>query len=113
MRLSVFVKTFFLFLFSFHVSSKVIIENATLIDAESPKRINMTLVLQEDEIVYIGKTRLKEIAFQEDDTVIDATGKFIIPGLWDAHVHLTFNPELDYQTAYKLFLKNKGKPFWS
>jgi imidazolonepropionase-like amidohydrolase len=106
MRLSIFVKTFFLLLFSFHVSSRVIIENATLIDAESPKRINMTLVLQEDEIVYIGKTSSKEISLQDDDTVIDATGKFIIPGLWDAHVHLTFIPELDYQTAYKLFLKN-------
>ena len=106
MRLSIFVKTFFLLLFSFHVSSRVIIENATLIDAESPKRINMTLVLQEDEIVYIGETSLKQISFQDDDTVIDATGKFIIPGLWDSHVHLTFNPELDYQTAYKLFLKN-------
>jgi len=91
---------------SFEVSSRVIIENATLIDAENPTRINMTLVLQEDEIVYIGKTRLKEISFQDDDTVIDASGKFIIPGLWDAHVHLTFIPELDYQTTYKLFLKN-------
>ena len=68
---------------SFEISSRIVIENATLIDAESPTRINMTLVLQEDEIVYIGKTRLKEVAFQEDDTVIDATGKFIIPGLWD------------------------------
>jgi len=106
MRLSIFVKTFFLLLFSFHVSSRVIIENATLIDAESPKRINKTLVLQEDEIVYIGKTSSKEISLQDDDTVIDATGKFIIPGLWDAHVHLTFIPELDYQTTYKLFLKN-------
>ena len=91
---------------SFGVSSRVIIENATLIDAETPKRIDMTLVLQEDEIVYIGKTNSKKISFQDDDTVIDATGKFIIPGLWDAHVHLTFIPELDYQTAYKLFLKN-------
>ncbi len=91
---------------SFGVSSRVIIENATLIDAETPKRIDMTLVLQEDEIVYIGKTNSKKISFQDDDTLIDATGKFIIPGLWDAHVHLTFIPELDYQTAYKLFLKN-------
>ena len=91
---------------SFGVSSRVIIENATLIDAETPKRIDMTLVLQEDEIVYIGKTNSKKISFQDNDTVIDATGKFIIPGLWDAHVHLTFIPELDYQTAYKLFLKN-------
>ena len=91
---------------SFGVSSRVIIENATLIDAETPKRIDMTLVLQEDEIVYIGKTNSKKISFQDNDTVIDATGKFIIPGLWDAHVHLTFIPELDYQTTYKLFLKN-------
>ena len=91
---------------SFGVSSRVIIENATLIDAETPKRIDMTLVLQEDEIVYIGKTNSTKISFHDDDTVIDATGKFIIPGLWDAHVHLTFIPELDYQTAYKLFLKN-------
>jgi len=91
---------------SFEVSSRIVIENATLIDAENPKRINMSLVLHEDEILYIGKTSSKEISFQDDDTVIDATGKFIIPGLWDAHVHLTFIPELDYQTAYKLFLKN-------
>ena len=45
----------------FEISSRIVIDNATLIDAESPTRINMTLVLQEDEIVYIGKTRLKEI----------------------------------------------------
>ena len=106
MRLSLFVTTFFLLLFSLSVSSRVIIENTTLIDAENLERANMTLVLHEDEIVYIGKTNLKQISFQDDDTVIDATGKFIIPGLWDAHVHLTFIPELDYQTAYKLFLKN-------
>ena len=100
------ILVFLLITLSFQVFSRVIVENGTLIDAENPVRVNMTLVLKGDEIAYIGKTSLKEISIQEDDTVIDATGKFIIPGLWDAHVHLTFIPELDYQTAYKLFLKN-------
>jgi len=97
---------FLLFFLSYSVFARIVIENGTLIDAVSPIKINMTLVLQDDEIVYIGKTSLKEIPILESDEVIDATGKFIIPGLWDAHVHLTFIPELDYQTAYKLFLKN-------
>ena len=100
------ILVFLLITLSFQVFSRVIVENGTLIDAENPVRVNMTLVLKGDEIAYIGKTSLKEISIREDDTVIDATGKFIIPGLWDAHVHLTFIPELDYQTAYKLFLKN-------
>jgi len=97
---------FLLFFLSYSVSARIVIENGTLIDAVSPIKINMTLVMQDDEIVYIGKTSLKEISILEGDEVIDATGKFIIPGLWDAHVHLTFIPELDYQTAYRLFLKN-------
>ena len=100
------ILVFLLITLSFQVFSRVIVENGTLIDAENPVRVNMTLVLKGDEIAYIGKTSLKEISIREDDNVIDATGKFIIPGLWDAHVHLTFIPELDYQTAYKLFLKN-------
>ncbi len=83
------ILVFLLITLSFQVFSRVILENGTLIDAENPVRVNMTLVLKGDEIAYIGKTSLKEISIREDDTVIDATGKFIIPGLWDAHVHLT------------------------
>ena len=61
----------------------------------------MTVVLQGDEIRSIEKSGSKNITIEDKDTVIDATGKFLIPGLWDAHVHLTFIPELDYETAYK------------
>ncbi len=57
-------------------------------------------------ISSIEKSGVKNIKIEADDVVIDATGKFLIPGLWDAHVHLTFIPELDYETAYKLFLMN-------
>ena len=106
MRLPFFSLTVFLLLFSLQASSRIIIENATLVDGTSTIRENMTVVLQGDEIRSIKKSGSKNITIEDKDRVIDATGKFLIPGLWDAHVHLTFIPELDYETAYKLFLMN-------
>ena len=87
-------------------ASRVIIENATLIDAATSVRENMTIILQGDEIKSIEKSNSTNIYITNKDSVIDATGKFLIQGLWDAHVHLTFIPELDYETAYKLFVMN-------
>jgi len=98
--------TIFWLLFSLDASARIIIENATLIDAISPTKEGMTVIIQGDEIRSIEKSGSKNIIFVPEDTVIDATGKFLIPGLWDSHVHLTFIPELDYETAYTLFLMN-------
>ncbi|GIT34617.1 MAG: hypothetical protein Ct9H300mP4_09360 [Gammaproteobacteria bacterium] len=47
----------------------------------------MTIVLQGDVIQSIGESGSVTIDAQ-NDTTVDARGKFIIPGLWDAHVHL-------------------------
>ena len=108
MRPLSFLLTLSIFLVSFQASSasKLIIENATLIDAATLVRENMTVVVQGDEIRSIEKSSSKNITIEREDKVIDATGKFLIPGLWDAHVHLTFIPELDHETTYKLFLMN-------
>jgi len=84
---------------------RIIIKHATLVDAANPVRENMTVVLQGDVIQSIAESGSVMIDAQED-TIVDAKGKFLIPGLWDAHVHLTFIPELDYKTAYDLFLAN-------
>ena len=84
---------------------RIIIKHATLVDAANPVRENMTVVLQGDVIQSIAESGSVMIDAQED-TIVDARGKFLIPGLWDAHVHLTFIPELDYKTAYDLFLAN-------
>ena len=84
---------------------RIIIKHATLVDAANPVRENMTVVLQDDVIQLIAESGSVMIDAQED-TIVDARGKFLIPGLWDAHVHLTFIPELDYKTAYDLFLAN-------
>ncbi len=103
-----FLLTLSIFLVSFQASSasKLVIENATLIDAATLVRESMTVVVQGDEISSIEKSGSKNITIEREDKVIDATGKFMIPGLWDAHVHLTFIPQLDYETTYKLFLMN-------
>lgn len=37
---------------------------------------------------------------------IDGTGKFLIPGLMDLHVHLSFNPEAEQRQLLQLFLAN-------
>ena len=84
---------------------RIIIKDATLIDAANPIRENMTVVLQGGLIQSIEESGSLMIDVQ-NATIVDAGGKYIIPGLWDAHVHLTFVPELDYKTAYDLFLAN-------
>lgn len=45
----------------------------------------MTVVITAGRIAALGKTG--EVAIPEDALVVDATGKFLIPGLWDIHVH--------------------------
>jgi len=47
---------------------------------------DMTVVIEGDRIRAVGKT--KKVALSPNAHVIDATGKFLIPGLWDMHVHL-------------------------
>ena len=87
-------------------SKRLVIENVTLIDAGNPIREEMTVIIDGDEIVSINKSNIGTTALLDDDVVVDGRDKFVIPGLWDAHVHLTFIPELDYETAYGLFLMN-------
>ena len=84
----------------------MVIENVTLIDAGNPIREDMTVIVDGEEIISINKSNIGKTILLHDDIVVDGRDKFVIPGLWDAHVHLTFIPELDYETAYSLFLMN-------
>lgn len=42
----------------------------------------------------------------EGTTRVDGSGRYLIPGLWDAHVHYGFTPGLDHETLGRLFLLN-------
>ena len=80
----------------------IVIENITLIDAKNGTRTNQTVSIKNGVIQSIGSAKLD----MEDSQIINGEGKYLIPGLWDAHVHLTFIPEIDHETHFKLYLKN-------
>lgn len=65
------------------------IRNVTVIDAINPIRNNQTVLIDQKRIVDIidSSVALDITATQE----LDASGQYLIPGLWDFHVHFTFD----------------------
>src|SRR4051794_14419423 len=58
----------------------------TVIDATgAPARPDMTVVVTGDRIRAVGKSG--EVVVPEGAQVVDGEGKYLIPGLWDMHVH--------------------------
>ena len=63
----------------------IVFEHATVIDATgAPPRTDVSVAIAGGRIVAIEKN----IQPPPGARVIDATGKFLIPGLWDMHMHL-------------------------
>jgi Amidohydrolase family len=68
-------------------AQSVAITNVTLIDATgAPPRPTMTVIVSGDRITIIG--RAERVRVPRGATLVDGTRKFLIPGLWDMHVHL-------------------------
>jgi hypothetical protein len=64
---------------------EIVFEHATVIDGTgAPARKNVTVAIGGGRILSIGQS----VKPAPNIRVIDATGKFLIPGLWDMHVHL-------------------------
>jgi imidazolonepropionase-like amidohydrolase len=53
----------------------------------APLKKDMTVVITGERITKIGKT--SRVQIPRVAKVIDATGQFLIPGLWDMHAHFT------------------------
>jgi imidazolonepropionase-like amidohydrolase len=63
------------------------ITHVTVIDATgAAAQPDMTVVISGDRITALGKTG--KIKVPDNAQVVDATGNFLIPGLWDMHVHM-------------------------
>ncbi len=64
----------------------LVLTHVTLIDmtGDAPKP-DMTVIISGDRIQRVGKSRATPIPKYAE--VIDANGRFMIPGLWDMHVH--------------------------
>lgn len=70
------------------IKRPLILRNVTLIDMRSDRpQTKMTVVISGDRIEQIGKN----IKIPRNAEIIDGTGKYLIPGLWDMHHHMFNN----------------------
>ena len=68
------------------------IVNVTVIDAVHGVRPAQTVVFDGDRILEVTDTRS---GYAPDARhIIDGTGRYLVPGLWDFHVHLTYEQAL-------------------
>jgi len=76
---------------------RTIVRAGKLLDVKSGKlQTNQVVVIEGDKIVSVGPA--SEIKPFSTDTVIDLSSATVLPGLIDAHTHLTFNPHFGYDT---------------
>jgi imidazolonepropionase-like amidohydrolase len=70
------------------VAQTIVIQGATIIDATgAAPRARQSIRIEDGRIVAIRPAG--DSAMPSDAIVVNALGKFLIPGLWDMHVHLT------------------------
>jgi hypothetical protein len=84
-------------------TNPIYIAGVTVIDTKNGKELpDRTVIVAGDRITGVAKT--KDARLPPGAKVVDGRGKFLIPGLWDMHVH-TFAPERR-DTYFPLFLAN-------
>jgi imidazolonepropionase-like amidohydrolase len=81
--------------------------HVTVIDATGADPLtDMTVVVKNGHIVDLGKST--EVSLPHDATLVEGKGKFLIPGLWDMHVHTVFGDWLprNEKITLPLFVAN-------
>ncbi|MDQ3257600.1 MAG: amidohydrolase family protein [Acidobacteriota bacterium] len=81
-------------------ATPLVITGVTVIDMTgAPPRRNMSVVISGSRIRALGAT--ENVRIPKTAQVVDGRGKFLIPGLWDMHVHL-----LKERTPLPMFVAN-------
>ena len=81
--------------------------HVNVIDATgSPPQPNMTVIVRDGRIAELGPS--DAVHAPTDSTSVEASGKYLIPGLWDMHVHTVFGDWLprDEKVVLPLFVAN-------
>src|SRR5882757_3856553 len=69
---------------------QLVLTHVTVLEITSGRLLgDVSVVIRGNRISNIGRA----ITVPRDATIIDASGKYLIPGLWDMHVHLSFYGE--------------------
>ncbi len=75
---------------------RVVVRAGHVLDVKTGKMLsNQAIVIEGDKIVSVG---MASSAQTSGATVIDLPNATVLPGLIDAHTHLTMNPNFGYQT---------------
>jgi imidazolonepropionase-like amidohydrolase len=89
-------------------ADSLVIQRVTVIDATgTPAQHDMTVVIEQDQIVAVGPW--KKVTAPAGSQIVNGRGKFLIPGLWDMHVHNFANGSGDEKWipwTYPLYLIN-------
>lgn len=68
-------------------SKPLVLSHVGVIDVAAGRvRPEMTVIIATDRIAAVGPSG--RVPTPDNALVVDAKGKFLIPGLWDAHYHL-------------------------
>jgi amidohydrolase family protein len=82
------------------VRSAIYITHVTVIDTETGKEVqDRTVVISGERISEVKDS--KAVKSPAGAKVVDGKGKYLIPGLWDMHVHRT-----EYESMYPIYLAN-------
>ena len=80
------------------MSLTILIQNVTLIDGTGREPLPQTTVaMRDDKIIYVGKSKQWQVVPDEDVISLDFSGRYLLPGLIDSHVHLSGGGEADSQ----------------
>lgn len=67
----------------------VAIAHVTVVDVRSGRLLpNQSVLLDGDRIISVGLSA--DVSVAKGALRVEASGKYLVPGLWDAHVHLTY-----------------------
>jgi imidazolonepropionase-like amidohydrolase len=68
--------------------SSIAIRGVTVVDVTGgPSRPDQTLLISGNRIIAVGSSR--DVRVPKGARIVDAPGKYVIPGLWDLHTHVT------------------------
>jgi len=90
-----------------HSQTTIAITHVTIIDVTGkPTQPDMTVIIEGGRIAEIGRSG--QLKAPKGARVIDAPRKYLIPGLWDMHVHMVFGDWLpkDEKVILPLFVAN-------
>lgn len=79
----------------------ICIDDISIIDPENGLAEHQTVIVKDGKILKVVPSN--QIQLSQNNTIIKGTGKFLIPGLWDSHIHFDYIAALA-PSMFDLFL---------